>query len=310
MRLALGLTIAAGQGLRAAIAYNNLAVQVSGFDGPAPAMAVVDEAIAFVAVRGLRGEATTLEALRLLLQFDRGNHDEIRGAAPALEGRLEAQGAIVPFLVELRATVIRILLLRGESPNPSMVEWIEQVGGSTEDAETALLCHGIAACARDRLGDPARAAALLESAADETASAARWWFPRLLPMLARQAVALGLPDLAERLIDRCESRYPYAQAGQIVARACVNEARGDLVAAADGYEDAVARWTGIGVEVERAFALLGLGRVKTGLGRADAATDPLRAAEASLAALHAKPTLREVHRLLSGSTSSSMHDAG
>ena len=96
--------------------------------------------------------------------------------------------------------------------------------------------------------------------------------------------------------------YAYAAHALTASRAALDEARGDLDAAAAGYSDAVRRWAGFGVVPEHAFASLGLGRSTLALGRAAEARPALEEARETFVRLRAAPALAETDALLAAMT--------
>jgi tetratricopeptide (TPR) repeat protein len=265
MREAIRLATAAGQGIRAAIHYNNLAAQLASFEGTAAALDAIDEALPFAASRGLRGEVTTLKALRLEVLFDAGDHDAILEEAPDIEALLDKQGIVIPFLVELRATVTRIETIRGEETNPARLAWIETTARESGDLDTLVAGLGATAPAWLR-PDPARARAQVAELVMTRGDGAPWWFPRLMPALVRTLLGVDDVTLAETIIDAFVPIYPYAEHAHHSAVAALLEAKGDLPTAAVAYEEAAERWR-FGAVPERAYALLGLSRTLRGLDR-------------------------------------------
>ncbi len=78
--------------------------------------------------------------------------------------------------------------------------------------------------------------------------------------MLRTALAAGDPDLAERLADGLEPRYPLREHALCAARAQLAEHAGDHADAAVLYAEAAARWQQFGNVREYAYALLGQGR--------------------------------------------------
>jgi len=81
------------------------------------------------------------------------------------------------------------------------------------------------------------------------------------------------------------------------------EARGDVLAAAEGFRDAAARWGSFGVVPEQAFALLGQGRCGITVGRIDEATAALLDARNLFTACEMRPSVEEVDVLIGSATS-------
>jgi hypothetical protein len=120
-----------------------------------------------------------------------------------------------------------------------------------------------------------------------------------LPTLSRLAVDSGARDLAIELLEGMEDhRLERYRLALMSARAVVDEARGELQAALDGYDEAAGAWARWGHSVEKAYALLGSGRCLIGLGRTEEARDRLGAARTMFARLGAGQPLAELDALL------------
>jgi hypothetical protein len=101
----------------------------------------------------------------------------------------------------------------------------------------------------------------------------------------RIAVAAGELALAEAFFEGSDHRSAFAECSQPAGRAALAEARGEIDDAALLYTQAAERWGEYGSTVERAYALLGLGRC----GDAGA----LREGQAIFAGLAASPVLAQ-----------------
>jgi len=101
----------------------------------------------------------------------------------------------------------------------------------------------------------------------------------------RLAMAAGRRDLAEWFLDGSEHDSAWGRCSRLGARAMIAEASGSVGEAAALFEQAAADWERYGSVLERAYALLGLGRC----GNAKA----LREGEAIFTALGASPVLAE-----------------
>jgi hypothetical protein len=123
-------------------------------------------------------------------------------------------------------------------------------------------------------------------------------YPAHLASMARVAVEVGDPELADRLMRDLEPRSPYAEHARVAAHAVLAEARGDFGEAALAYGDAAERWAKFGHVPERAFALLGRGRCLNSLMQHSEAIEPLRAARAVFAELRIRPALEEADSLV------------
>jgi hypothetical protein len=115
--------------------------------------------------------------------------------------------------------------------------------------------------------------------------------------MVRTALAAGDAELAARLTEGVEPRYPLDEHALCAAQAQLAEHAGDHAEAAKLYAEAAARWQEFGNVPERAYALLGQGRCLRNLGRADA-DEPLREARELFAAIGYAPALAETDALL------------
>ena len=119
--------------------------------------------------------------------------------------------------------------------------------------------------------------------------------------MLRTALAAGDPDLAKRLADGLEPRYPLREHALCAARAQLAEHAGDHADAATLYAEAAARWQEFGNVPERAYALLGQGRCLVALGRARRRA-PLREARELFSSMGYHPALAETEALLEQTT--------
>ena len=98
------------------------------------------------------------------------------------------------------------------------------------------------------------------------------------------------------------TQHPYHEHALTTAHAALDEAHGNLQAAADGYADAAHRWQTFGVLTEQAFAHLGHGRTLLALGSTGDATVVLLQARDIFTRLQATPALTETDALLKRTT--------
>ncbi len=116
--------------------------------------------------------------------------------------------------------------------------------------------------------------------------------------MVRTALAIGNPELAERLVTGVEPRTTIAEHALVAVHAALAEASGDAQAAADCYAQTAERFQQVGVIPEQAYALLGQGRCLTALGRRTEATRALVQARELFETLKAAPALAEIDALL------------
>jgi hypothetical protein len=119
--------------------------------------------------------------------------------------------------------------------------------------------------------------------------------------MVRTALAAGDPDLARRLADGIEPRYPLHGHALCAARAQLAEHAGDHAEAACRYAEAAGRWEEFGNVPERAYALLGQGRCLLALEDL-AAEQPLRRAAELFSSMGYRPALAETEALIAHTT--------
>jgi class 3 adenylate cyclase/tetratricopeptide (TPR) repeat protein len=295
-REAIRMAVDSGNGNRVAILYNNMAGLLASYEGSEAAVRHVREGIDFARSRGLQA-ATGYLSLELLVRLvEIGELDEASALIAELRPGFEA-GRAVRDLCWLQSVEWRVLALRGEADllERNLASKSEDV---PRDADTESLIPWLTglALANAALGRTEATVELLGQL-EGLHFAARSDSSELLE-LQRAALAVSRPEYVARLADVYANATPYGEHVTIHARAAVAEVRGDLGAAAKGYEDAAARWKDFGAAIERAFALLGMGRCLTATGDRSAATTALTEARSTFARLQAAPALAETEALL------------
>jgi tetratricopeptide (TPR) repeat protein len=299
-REAIDLAMEAGQGREVALLHNNLGHAVRGFEGPAAALAVYREGIAYARARGITEMVEAIGATSLDSLFDLGRLDEALKVADELSERAEARGDVWD-LIAVRAVQARITALRGGNANP-WLDWLESSCRGSGDPQFVTGGLGGSALVRAGVGQDEAVAALLDEVATTMATRQALDYAALLPAMVRTAVGIGAPELAGRLVTGLEPRYPYAEHALVAANASLAEARGDIQPAVEAYADAADRWDPFGVVAEQAFALLGRGRCLLGLSRPSEAAQILQRAREIFQRLRATPSLAETDGLLQQAT--------
>ena len=302
-REAIDLATEAGQGREVAMLHNNLGLDLFAFEGPDAALTVLRDGIAYAKARGLTESLDALTGSSLEVLFDTGDHGEALALAAEIAPRLEASGDVFD-LNGVRVAQARILALRGEGAAEG-VEWLDWLEASSRELggpEDIVMGLASATMRRASLGQGEPAAALLAELESFPGSRDNEAYSAFLPAMVRTALGIGHPELAERLVSGLEPRSPYAEHALVSAKAALTEARGDLPAAAEAYEDAADRWDRFGVVPEKAFALLGQGRCLIGLSRPTEAAPVLRRAREIFEPLQAAPALAETDALLNQTT--------
>jgi class 3 adenylate cyclase/tetratricopeptide (TPR) repeat protein len=291
-REAIALANQSGLGLEVCVLYNNLAVALSDFEGPAAALEVLRTGIAFAEARGLAVFTNLLTNGLAGGLLGIGEHDEALALSRELEARAEADGDVTGLLTA-RALIVRILALRGEAAQAAeWLDWLETTSRESGAADFIVMGLVPAAMARATLGHHDRATALLteiEATQDYT------WE---IDLLVRTALTSGNPQLAHRLVTGLEPHTPYDEHALTAALAALAEADGDLETAAAGHADAAERWKRFGVVPAQAFAHLGHGRCLLALGHPADATFVLQQARDLFSRLLAAPSIAECDTLL------------
>jgi tetratricopeptide (TPR) repeat protein len=296
------ISAASGSGREAAVALNNLAEELWGFEGPAASLAVLREGIAFGRARGMAETVDFQTAGTVSLLFGVGRFDEALAVADEVEGRLEEVGMLLA-LADVRCGLARIWILRGERGRAiEASEWLERTVPTMENPE--MLCAGLALAAivRTELGEDRATSSLLERVEASEVGPQKRIYAEVLPGMVRAAVSVGDVDLAARLAERVEPRRPATEHALVAAKAVLAEAAGDLGSAVEGYADAASRWEAFTIVPEQAFALLGQGRCLLDLSRPAAAAPVLRHARELFERMRATPMLAEAETFLERAT--------
>lgn len=296
LRRAIALSLERGQSRDVAVFHNNLAGSVWLYEGPAAALEIVRDGLAFADRRGISAASRHMAAESLHYLVANGCPAEALAEAARLRPELEESGAI-----GLNYVLSAQLLLHGERGDPALGPAdAERLSAAVrETTELQLIAVGLPAAAgmllaRGHGPDAARLLAELERTPGVRRDTN---YAAVLPALVRCAVGVGDAELAARLAGGVESITPLHEHGLRAASAQMAEARGAHHEAAAGYAEAAERWQAFGDVPERAYALLGQGRCLHALGD-QAAADPLREARALFESLGYRPALAETDGLL------------
>jgi class 3 adenylate cyclase/tetratricopeptide (TPR) repeat protein len=297
-RLALESLRALGLGRATAIVYNNLGSCLSHVEGSQAALDVFRDGTAFAEERGLGEMAMALRSSMVSVLFELGEWDEaLRLGAEVVEAARRSGSGYDEVWAE--ADRARVLAHREGEAAGQFCESVLDQARPLENAPPVLQAALAAALTRLAAGDQPGTSALVREVLEMTRGDAEVRAGEL-PALSRLAVAAGDPDLAVNLLEGVEDlpleRYRLAF---MSAQAVLDEARGDLQAALETYDEAAGAWARWGHFVERAYALFGSGRCLIGLGRTEEARDRLGAARTMFARLGAEQTLAELEALLS-----------
>jgi class 3 adenylate cyclase/tetratricopeptide (TPR) repeat protein len=297
---ALALLVEQGAGGDAATLQNNLALVRYPLQGPARSLADFEQGLAFCEQRGLTERAVALEGNCPGLLVELGRAEEALERAARLAVASEASG-LTHLLTEVRAVELRGRLARGEREGAlAAADWLVEAARAIGAADVVV--YGLAAAASALVAEtPERACALLAELEQTPGTHETPYYARDLAAMLRTALAAGDPELARRLADGLEPRYPLDEHALCAARAQLAEHPGDHPEAATLYAEATARWQEFGNVPERAHALLGQGRCLLALGD-PAAEQPLHQAAELFSSMGYRRTLAETEALLEQAT--------
>jgi tetratricopeptide (TPR) repeat protein len=302
LREALRLGLELGLGQETATAYNNLAYQLWGWEGPAAAQAMWDEMIAFCRVRGFTTMAMWAEGGAMEALFDLGDWDRAMDTAEEMLmwERSHGQTRLGVTALTFKAW---IHLRRGElEPLTRIVDELLSRARAMEYAEFLAPALMIAAEFEQSRGDVSGARSLVNEFIDVTAEYPE--FGRVfLPLATRVLVAAGALADAEDLVRGAGEPTSKRQGLSLLTGwATVAEARGRFEEAASLYEECARVWDEYHFPLERGRSLLGAGRCRLALDAPDDALDALNQARDVLTALGARPFVEEIDDLLGRAT--------
>ena len=297
-REALAIATEAGQGNEAAVIYANLGETLSMFEGPAAALDLLRQGIAFAQARGITRLVNHITPCTLDLLFHCGELDEALELAVSITDRLE-EGTDGLALVTTRAARTRIAAFRGQvGRETDSLDWLESTSRGAGAPEYVVIGLVSSSLARRVLGQHEACAALLAEVEATPRVRAIPTYATYLPAMVRTALAVASPQLALRISDGVEPHNPWASRALITVRAAHASARGEHETAAHDHAQAAELWHQFGVLPEHAYALLGHGRALIELGRAAEAAQPLGTARELFHRLQAAPALTETDLLL------------
>jgi tetratricopeptide (TPR) repeat protein len=300
MKRALALLVEQGAGWHAANLQNNLAIASYPLQGPARSLAAFEEGIAFCKQRGLAGQAAQLEDECLGLLVELGRPEEALERASRLADVHEASGT-AHSLVWVRAVELATHVARGESEGaPGLVDWLVETARATSASDVKVEVLASAAAA-ELAAAPEQTRTLLVEIEQTPGGRLTPNYSKHLAAMLRTALAAGDAELAQRLVDGIDSRYPLNEHALCAARAQLAEHAGDHTRAATLYAEAADRWQQFGNVPEHAHSLLGQGRCLVALGD-PAAEEPLREAGQLFSSMGYRPALVEMEALLEETT--------
>jgi hypothetical protein len=299
-REALAGALDAGEASFAAMVYLNLSLEIALIDGPAAALDVTRDALAFARPRSFVDKVgrMTLNEVEFLAEV--GELDEaLAKAIELLEDA--ARGDDERFEMYAHIQWARIVIAKGEARRiVDSLDLIEASGRTARNPTTLLDALTTCATGRAALQQGAEVVELLTAIDRFPAVRLDDYYGARLPTMVRAALAVGDVALAERLVEGVEPRWPYAEHGVAAARALLAEARGEITRAAQQHVDAAGRWRSFGVPPEEAHSLLGQGRCLLALDRPAEAEPAIREARDLFARMGALPGVGDCDALLTG----------
>ena len=284
-------------GLPAAVpSYCNLADVVWRQRGPAAALELFRDAIAFAERRGSSPMWPLAESCWTL--FDLGRWDELARAADAARDRTEEQGRGQPYAIA-STYLAHVLVWRGSVVDAAAVmDDVLPRARAIEDPQVlgpALIVSAMVAEAR---GELSSARLLLEEW--EKATHDRPFFrAQNLTDAVRVACATGNIPLAEKVREGVVTAAQRDRLSDLTAQAVIAEARRETSPATAAYEEAARGWRDFGCVLEHGLALLGSARgTQLALDRAEESAARLQQAREIVAQLRARPLLDETDELL------------
>ncbi len=284
-----------GLGFETAVAYSNLAVEVAHEEGPAAAIAIVEDAIEFSEQRGLRHMVARARSAALEFRREMGAWDEALAEADAQlraeRGQGPTQQATDALLTKAEVLVARGRIAEADPIVSDLMPAARHIGS------LQVLAPVLAVTARfeELRGHSGSARALIEEL-DFATRDNPGWRSYVLADAVRLSLSVSGRRLAMRMLAGTTS-VPRRNYGMVLAaRAAVAEARGDLEEALDLHTAAAELWATFGHMPEHGQALLGQGRSLALLGRANDARPPLDAARTIFNQLAARPLINESER--------------
>jgi class 3 adenylate cyclase/tetratricopeptide (TPR) repeat protein len=307
LREALRLGLELGLGIETAMASLNLGEHIASAEGPAEGLEILRESIDFAERRGMTHHVVWTRTASTWMLFQLGRWDELlRIADEVIDWDLRGGGSqIAVFGQMIKASV---LAWRGEVTEAGLLvnEFLPRAR-SIGDVQVLGPALTTAALAAKGQGDLQSAVGLIQEFEEVTRDRRAYQTAELTTDAFRISSEAGALDLGQTLLARvAETAAPKRRTPIVLTgRAVLAEARKELESAASFYAQAAAGWGDLGHVLERALALLGLGRCRLGLGRAGEAAEPLGQARELLIALGARPAVAEANELLEQATAHS-----
>jgi class 3 adenylate cyclase/tetratricopeptide (TPR) repeat protein len=295
MEESLRICLELGLGYYTVNAYGNLADAQLRVAGPARALELYREGIAFGDRRGIVFKARWLEAETVWPLYDLGRWDELLEVADRVIEWDEDYGRSQVGLIALSYETY-VLAQRGRlgEAQPLCEELIARARESGDEQVLAPSLT-VAAITSRALGDTT---AMLGYVREFGEFGESGYWPMTLADSVRIASSVGELALAESLLRKPATLTPRGQYMLVSAEAAVAESRGEFELALELHERARGHWEAFGNVVEHAHALAGAGRCLTELGRGAESAARVEAARKAYDSLGAGPLVADVAAVL------------
>jgi class 3 adenylate cyclase/tetratricopeptide (TPR) repeat protein len=236
--------------------YVNLADAVWRQEGPAAALAILDEATGYAERRGGSTRWPAAESCWML--YDLGRWDDLSSGAEYVRAEPEHQRG-QPYAIASTYLAL-VLLRRGALDDASrLLDATLPFAREIEDPQVLGPALAVAALVGWTRRDLDGVRARLEEW--DTVTRGRPFFrAQNLTDVVRLACELGELDLAERLRARVVAVPERDRLADLAALAAVAEASGDVASALAAYDEAAEGWDRFGCAFEHGLALLGAAR--------------------------------------------------
>jgi hypothetical protein len=282
--------------------YVNWADWTAIFGEPAASLRIYQEGIEYSKKHGASRQMTWAKAETTWRLFDLGRWDDVIEVADEIARWEEQHGGQAQPGVISGIEKMHVLAYRGRNEEAARLEE-ELLPRAKEIGDPQVLWQAmmVAAVVRLARGDHSGARDQMEELlrGTEGVPMRNFW---IVPEGLRVLIAVGDPESVRGLVEEDEVPVPTLLMKQMVVRAALAEAEGDLGGAVEGYREVAEAWKRGGFVFEHANALLASGRSLLPLGRAAEASQELSSAREIYLGLGAEPLLRECDELLGEAT--------
>jgi DNA-binding SARP family transcriptional activator len=296
LREALRTSLDFGLGIETVRAHANLGIGVWLTDGPAQGLELQQAAIDFGEHRGVTSLVMLAKAQSLPSLFDLGRWDAVVDRADEVIAWDRKLGGSYSGVMALNSKA-QVCVVRGRMEEASSLSAESLMRARTVEDPLVLAPALVVAATIEHVRENSDMAAALGAEFANVVPPATLEGGWLVPEVVRLCAAVGALGVAERLIAGRSEALKRHRYGLLTARATLAHAKGSLDQAERLYDEAARGWSEYGCVLEHAHALLGLGRCRAALGRADVA-EPLTTAVDLFGRLGARTLAKETDELL------------